>query len=252
MNMENNNCNVVELIDTLLSETDTGKLEEADAQVKILNATQIHNYVASKVAAYCQAALTKETSANELVHLSLGIFYSTHSVETLNETLKSFKEVQRSYSKDNHRQVKLASDWVKGVKHGLGILVAHSATDKMGNTLYKIDQSKTCAELKDGAFTLRGGNDAFTAARNKYRLYQRHLDLVSPRLWVDYAEKNRLQGLTDLLKMYEQIGKKNLDERARKRNDESIAATRADIAEMAEQAQARAASNAEAIAAVAA
>ena len=242
------NTNIVELVDSLLTATDKGELDEADAQVRVLNHADLHNFVARKVADYCQAALVKEQSAHDLVHLSLGIFYATHDIDGLNDTLKEFRQVQRSYGRDNHKQVKLASDWLKGVQNGLGILSAHETPDKNGNTLYKVNKDKACAVLKDGQLVLRGGNDAFNAARNKYRLHQRHINLVSPRLWCDYQEKNRALGLVDLLKMYEQIDKRNLDEQARRRNAESIAAVKADLAAIAEQARARHEANEKAIA----
>ena len=249
MNDTTNTSNVVELVDTLLTATDKGELDEADAQVRVLNHADLHNYVARKVSDYCQASLVKEQSALELVHLSLGIFYATRDIDGLNDTLKEFRSVQRAYGKDNHRQVKLASDWLKGVRNGLGILSAHETTDKQGNTLYKVNEDKACAVLKDGQLVMRGGNDAFTAARNKYRLHQRHIDLVSPRLFVDYQKKNAASDLTDLLAMYEKIGKRNLTDDARRRNDASIAATKADLADLAEQARAVREANEKAIAA---
>lgn len=179
------NMTLVNRIEETLEQVWSGDIEESAASRAVLSdGAAIENYIDANVTRNLTASLEKSQSSLDLVLTALKLYYASGNIEVLNIYRARIEERTRGYrnSIDTKRYVTLLKDWETGIKNGLGRIVMSSHVAKNGDTLFEVDEKKSCATLDNGKF-IEKSNTARKHCLHRFMHCLQWVNLINPRMY---------------------------------------------------------------------
>lgn len=223
----------------------------SDTEDTAIGATlaDMHDTVVRSITEQCSRIFAMETSVEDmscdLARAALDAYYAApfgtvkesgscdHVLNTYYLTIRNLANKVKSVKK----RTSVLTNFTRIVRHGTGALVKTDHVNKQGDALFELDDSMACVTLDRGQYVTRSNNQR-KAVRAKYLGTLRSEDLLRPRMYRDFAAREKMNWLQFTLTGADKV-RKWLDDEALERfnrmmdNQMAIDATNARRAEQA-------------------